>query len=124
MNILTEKIYPETELKCVGQANSVKLLLGSWVRVKRGAKRYLVYNEDIGYCELTSEQGIKDLAIFTKEFYDSFIRKCLLCKYYWRIPEDIRKPPYVNRDGIPVVKYDINHLSDKEQFMTKHRTIS
>ena len=123
MSILTEKIYPETELKCVGSANTVKLLLSSWVRLKRGDKRYLVYNEDIATCELTNGQGLKDLAVFTKEFHDSFIRKCLLCKYYWQVPKSIHKPPYVNRDGIPIVKYDTNHLSDKEQFMTKFRVL-
>ena len=95
-NVLTEKIYPETELKCVELANTVKLLLGTWVR---------------------------DLAIFTKEFQDSFIKRCLLCKYYWQVPKSIHKPPYVNIDGIPVVKKDNNHLSDKEEFMTKYRVL-
>tara|TARA_R110000772_G_scaffold182375_2_gene293631 strand:+ start:2402 stop:2776 length:375 start_codon:yes stop_codon:yes gene_type:complete len=122
-NVLTEKIYPETELKCVELANTVKLLLGTWVRVKRGKKRYLVYNEAMATCEVSATQGLKDLAIFTKEFQDSFIKRCLLCKYYWQVPKSIHKPPYVNIDGIPVVKKDNNHLSDKEEFMTKYRVL-
>jgi hypothetical protein len=123
MSILTEKQYPKTEFTCIGFANEVKMKLATWVRVKRGETRYLVYVEDIAQAEVSATDALKSLAEFTNKFKDSFTDRCLLTKYYWQVPESIHEPPYVNKAGVAVVTFDKNHLSDKEEFMTKYKLI-
>lgn len=125
---MTNKIYPKLEIRGSTLKDKVHIKASTWVRVKRGSTRYLVYVEDSRVKEVIVKDEIfsptpKEVIFWYKNFSDSFTTKCLLTKYLWREPKDITVPPYVNMHGEPVVKIDDNHLSDKEQFLVEFNHI-
>lgn len=92
-----------------------KVVFSSWVRVKRGNKRYLVYNESVSMfaIEIDTVRAVESMALALRDF----TRQCLMCKYLYSIGGKIARASHVRANGQPGVEKDISDLSDKETFL-------
>lgn len=87
----------------------LSISLSTWIRVKRKGIRYLIPVEE--HTKIPAMDPIHTVNTY-EQFRKHFEQMCLRHKYLWRFHSEA-----LDRG----VEIDSNHLSDKEEFLTKMR---